>query len=150
VQSCDIKWVTQSGYYITTLKLWHYTIILRTFSGGYTGVNCMKLVLIVLNKVDKLDDFLEGLIEHGISGATIIDSTGLVKELARKSNDFPIFASIRFRLELDDRESKTIFMVLNDEQVETVRRIIREVVGDLSKPDTAVLFTLPVLTAEGV
>lgn len=110
----------------------------------------MKLVLIVLNKVEKLDDFLEGLMDRGITGATILSSTGMVKELAKRSNDYPIFASIRLLLDLDNQESKTIFMVLKDEQVETVRKVVREVIGDLSQPDTAVLFTLPVLTAEGV
>ena len=43
----------------------------------------MKLVLLVLNKVEKLDDFLEGLAEHGITGATIVNSTGMVKELSK-------------------------------------------------------------------
>ena len=41
-------------------------------------------------------------------------------------------------------------MALNDEKVEEVKKLIRQVVGDLSKPDSAVLFTLPVLSAEGV
>ena len=50
----------------------------------------------------------------------------------------------------DRKESKTIFMALKDEKVEEAKKIIREVVGDLSKPDSAVIFTLPVLSAEGV
>lgn len=110
----------------------------------------MKLILIVLNKVEKLDDFLEGLMDQGITGATILNSTGIVRELAKKSNDYPIFASMRFLLNSDHQESKTIFMVLKDEQVEVVKKVIRDVIGDLSQPDTAVLFTLPVLSAEGV
>jgi len=110
----------------------------------------MKLMIIVLNKIEKLDDFLEGLMDQRITGATILSSTGMVKELAKRSNDYPIFASIRFLLDLDHQESKTIFMVLKDEQVDTVRKVVREVIGDLSVPDTAVMFTLPVLTAEGV
>lgn len=110
----------------------------------------MKLVIIVLNKIEKLDDFLEGMMDQGITGATILSSTGMVKELAKRSNDYPIFASIRFLIDLEHQESKTIFMVLKDEQVDTVRKVIREVIGDLSEPDTAVIFTLPVLTAEGV
>jgi hypothetical protein len=40
-------------------------------------------------------------------------------------------------------------MVIKDEQVEIVKNILTEVVGDLSQPDTAVMFTLPVLSAEG-
>ncbi len=110
----------------------------------------MKLVLLVLNKVEKLDDFLEGLAEHGITSATIVNSTGMVKELSKKSNEYPIFASINILLDLDHQESKTIFIVVKDEQFEIVRDVIKTTVGDISKPDTAVLFTLPVLTAEGV
>lgn len=110
----------------------------------------MKLVILVLNKVEKLDNFLESLMEYGITGATIINSTGLVKELSKKCNDYPIFSSIRMFLDFSHHESKTIFMALKDEQVETVRKIVREVIGDLSQPDTAVLFTLPLFSAEGV
>ena len=41
-------------------------------------------------------------------------------------------------------------MVLTDEKAEQAKKIIREVVGDLSRPDTAVIFTLPVLRTNGV
>jgi hypothetical protein len=41
-------------------------------------------------------------------------------------------------------------MALKDEQVESAKEIVRGIIGDLSKPDTAVLFTLPILTAEGI
>jgi len=110
----------------------------------------MKLLILVLNKVEKLDNFLQSLLDHGITGATIINSTGMVKELSKKCNDYPIFSSIRMFLDLSHRESKTVFMALKDDQVETVRKIVLDVIGDLSKPDTAVLFTLPLLSAEGV
>jgi hypothetical protein len=50
----------------------------------------------------------------------------------------------------DRKESKTLFMVLTDEKVEKAKNIIRDVVGDLSEPDSAVVFTLPVLSTEGV
>jgi hypothetical protein len=41
-------------------------------------------------------------------------------------------------------------MVLTDEKVEKAKKIIRDIVGDLSEPDSAVVFTLPVLSTEGV
>lgn len=110
----------------------------------------MQLLLIVLNKVEHLDDLLENLMEHKITGATIINSTGMVRELAKINEDYPIFGTFRFFLDLERKENKTIFMVLNDNQVQTVKNVVRQVLGDLSQPDTAVLFTLPVLSAEGV
>ncbi len=106
--------------------------------------------MIVLNKVDLLESLLEKLFESGVSGATIISSTGMAKEIAANHGDYPIFGSLRFLINLDREESKTIFMVLKDEQVEDTKTLIRQVVGDMTKPDTAVMFTMPVLSVEGV
>jgi len=110
----------------------------------------MKLLLIVLNKVEKLEELLEAFMDHGICGATILGSTGMVRELGRRIEDYPIFGTLRYLIDFERKESKTIFLVLKDEQVETARETVREVIGDLSQPDTAIMFTLPVLSAEGV
>jgi len=110
----------------------------------------MQFLLIVLNKVELLDTLLGKLMENGVSGATILSSTGMVRELAKYSEDYPIFGTLRFLIDFDRKESKTIFMVLKDEKVEETKSVIRQVVGDMSKPDTAVMFALPVLSAEGV
>ncbi|NMA33719.1 MAG: hypothetical protein GX940_04105, partial [Clostridiaceae bacterium] len=75
---------------------------------------------------------------------------GMVKELAKSSEDFPIFGTLRMLINPDRKEIKTLFMVLTDEKVEKAKKIIRDIVGDLSEPDSAVVFTLPVLSTEGV
>jgi nitrogen regulatory protein PII len=110
----------------------------------------MQLLLMVLNKVEKLDELLEALMDKGICGATILGSTGMVRELGKRIEDYPIFGTLRYLIDFERKESKTIFMVLQDEQVETVKKTVRNVIGDLSRPDTAIMFTLPVLSAEGV
>lgn len=110
----------------------------------------MQILLVVLNKVEKLDALLEKFVESNVNGATILSSTGMLKELYKNNEDYPIFGTLRLLIDLDLQESKTIFMVLKEERIEEVKKIIRDVVGDLSKPDTAVMFTLPVLSAEGV
>jgi len=116
----------------------------------YTGDGLMQLMVLVLNKVEVLDTLLEKLMENSICGATILNSTGMVRELAKTSEDFPIFGSLRMLIDPERKESKTIFMVLTDDKAGQAKKIIREVVGDLSRPDTAVIFTLPVLSTEGV
>jgi len=88
--------------------------------------------------------------ENGIHGATILCSTGMVRELSKSNEDFPIFGTLRHLINPDRKESKTIFMVLKDEQIDVAKKIVRQVVGDISQPDTAVMFTLPVWSAEGV
>ena len=110
----------------------------------------MQFLLLVLNKVEVLETLLEKLMEKGICGATILNSTGMVRELAKSNEDFPIFGSLRAFINPERKESKTIFLVLNEDKVDEVKNIIRQVAGDLSRPDSAVLFTLPVLSAEGV
>ena len=110
----------------------------------------VQLLLLVLNKVDKLDELYEMLIEQGYSGATILTSVGMVGEISKNIEHLPIFGSLNFLTDKDQTESKTIFMVLKDQEVETVKKIIRQVIGDLSQPDTGILFTLPVLSAEGI
>lgn len=110
----------------------------------------MQLLLIVINKVEKFDELLETFLEKGFSGGTILHSTGMVSELGKHIENLPIFGSFRYIIDLDREESKTMFMALKDDQVEPAKKIVREVIGDLSKPDTAVLLTLPVLTTEGI
>lgn len=110
----------------------------------------MQLLLLVLNQVEKLDDLLDALMEQGISGATILNSVGMVRELAGRDEYQPIFGSPWFLNDPDRKESKTIFLVLNNEQTAKARSVIHQVIGDMSQPDTAVLFTLPVLSAEGI
>lgn len=110
----------------------------------------MQLLLLVLNQVEKLDALLDALMEQGISGATIMNSVGMVRELAGRNEYQPIFGSLWFLNDPDRKESKTIFLVLNNEQITKARSVIYQVIGDLSQPDTAVLFTFPVLSAEGI
>lgn len=110
----------------------------------------MQLLIIVLNKTEKLDTLLESFMEAGLTGATILGSTGMVSTLAKHREDYPIFGVLRYLADLDRAENKTIFMALRDERVEDAKEIVRRVVGDLTKPDTAVMFTLPILSAEGI
>ncbi len=109
----------------------------------------MQLMLMVLNQVELLDPLLEALMEEGIRGATILNSTGMARELS-KNEDYPFFGSLRMLLDPDRKESKTLFMALEEEQVSVVKKVVHSVVGDLNQPDTAVLFTLPILDVEGI
>jgi len=54
----------------------------------------MQLLLIVLNRVEKLDELLENLMDNGFSGATILNSTGMMRELAKNMENYPKFARL--------------------------------------------------------
>lgn len=109
----------------------------------------MQLMVIILNKLECLDPLLTALGKEGIPGATIIDSRGMAQEL-EAHDELRFLGSLRMLMNPAHKENKTIFLVLDGEQVRTVSRIVNEVTGGLDRPDTGILFTLPVCYVEGL
>ena len=58
--------------------------------------------------------------------------------------------SLRSLLTPTHKENKTIIMVAKNEDVERISRIVNDVTGGLDKPDTGILFTLPIDYVEGI
>ncbi|MBQ9374817.1 MAG: hypothetical protein IJU04_00565 [Ruminococcus sp.] len=108
----------------------------------------MKLMVFILNKIDTLEYLLEGLSAAGIGGATIIESSGLAMTLSKLGSSF-LSAPIR-ALFSGDEDNRTILSVIKDDQLDLARRVIYNTVGDLSMPNTGVLFTVPIDFAEGI
>ncbi len=110
----------------------------------------MKLMVIILNKIDALDYLLEGLSAAGIGGATIIESSGLAMTLSKLDSSF-VSASIRALFSGDnDEDNRTILSVIRNDQLEIARKVVYNTVGDLSLPNTGILFTVPIDFAEGI
>ena len=110
----------------------------------------MQVVTLVLNKTELLEALLEELYKAGVHGATVLESTGMARVLDASGDDLPMFGALRQLLDPQRTSSKTVVMVLRDEQVEGVRAVIRRVTGGLNHPDTGILFTVPALTMEGL
>ena len=109
----------------------------------------MKCLIIILNKVECLEKLLTRFGKHHIPGATILDSKGMAQSL-EGHDELRFMASLRLLMNPAHKENKTILMVLPEEKVATVSRIVNEVTGGLDKPDTGILFTLPVDHVEGM
>lgn len=110
----------------------------------------MKLMVIILNKLDSLEYLLEGLSAAGIGGATIIESSGMAMTLNKLDSSF-LSASIKAMFSSDGNEdNRTIISVIRNDQLEIARKVVYSTVGDLSMPNTGVLFTLPIDFAEGI
>ena len=107
----------------------------------------MKLLLLFLNKVEKLEEVLEGFVEVGISGATVVDSVGMGHIL---SEEVPIFAGLRFMFAGNKPHNKTIFSVMRDEKEEQVIRLLKKILGDLNQPGTGIVFTISLDRVEGL
>lgn len=109
------------------------------------------MLIFVLNNVNHLEEILNELTKSGIKGATIIDSTGMAKILhSQYTNDLPLFGSLKMLMNEKRPFNKTIFTVIKDKQVEIAVSAIERVVGDLSKPDVGIVFTIPINYIEGI
>ena len=107
----------------------------------------MKLLVIILNKVEKLEEVLEGFIEEGVTGATIIDSIGMGHVI---SEEVPIFAGLRFMFAGAKPHNKMIFSVIHDDKEDPVIKILKKILGDLGRPGTGIVFTIPLDRVEGL
>ena len=108
----------------------------------------MKLIVIILNKTDVLDYLLESLSAAGIGGATIIESSGLAMTLSKLDSSF-ISASIRGLFSGGEEDNRTILSVIKDNQLDIARKVVYNTVGDLSQPNTGIMFTVPIDFVEG-
>lgn len=107
----------------------------------------MKLLILFLNKVEKLEEVLEGFVEIGITGATVIDSVGMGHIL---SEEVPIFAGLRFMFAGAKPHNKTIFSVIKEEKEEEAIRLLQKIIGDLNQPGTGIVFTISLDRVEGL
>ncbi|MFC2160898.1 P-II family nitrogen regulator [Acidobacteriota bacterium] len=107
----------------------------------------MKLLVLILNKVEKLEEVLEGYLEAGVTGATIIDSIGMGHVI---SEEVPIFAGLRFMFAGAKPHNKMIFSVITDNKVDPVINVLKKILGDLGQPGTGIVFTMPLDRVEGL
>lgn len=110
----------------------------------------MQVLMLVLNKTECLEELLEALLASGIHGGTVLDSTGMMRVIDQSGDDLPMFSAFRQLFDPERRSSKTLMMVLSEEEVNTARAVINRVTGGLDKPDTGILFAMPALFVEGM
>ena len=106
----------------------------------------MKLLVLVLNKVELLDDILSYYVEAGVSGATVIDSVGMGRIIAT----MPIFAGFRDLMAGNRPSNKMIFAVVDEDLVPALTEGIELIVGNVAEPGTGLIFTVPVDMIKGL
>jgi len=108
----------------------------------------MVLLVFICNRPDKLDEVLEGFLEIGITGATIVDSVGMGRVL---SSEIPIFAGFRSLFRGASSVNRTILSVIRGQsRADEALRIIEDAVGPLGNPGNGIAFTIPVETVRGL
>jgi nitrogen regulatory protein PII len=85
----------------------------------------MKLLFIVLNAPERLEEILEGLVEAGVKGATVLDSVGMGHIL----DTVPLFAGMRPLFRSARPRNNTIFSVTGEEEAEKAMRMLEKSLG---------------------
>ncbi len=103
----------------------------------------MKLLLVcICNRPEALDEILEGFLEVGITGATVLDSVGMGRIL---SAEVPIFAGFRSMFRGASAGNRTILSVVDGpERARDAVGIIEQALGPLDEPGGGIVFTVPV------
>ncbi|WP_374685542.1 hypothetical protein [Promineifilum sp.] len=117
------------------------------------------LVLLVVDDVNKCPDLFDAWEAAGVGGITIVESTGLhrIRQKAGHHDkegfrdDVPLMPSLRSLLHGHEEHHRTIFSVVQgEEMVDKLVAATESVVGELSEPDTGILFALPLARVVGV
>ena len=112
-----------------------------------------QMVLLVLDDVNYCTPVLDAWAAAGVSGITILDSTGLARVRAATSfrDDFALMPSISNLMKSREERHRTIFTVVDsDEMVDKLIRVTQNITGDLKAPNKGVIFVLPVSRAIGL
>lgn len=110
------------------------------------------LVVLVLDDPDLCNDVLHAWEESGVGGITILESTG-VNRVRRASyrDDIPLMPSLSELFKSSETHHRTLFSVVDsEEQAQSVVKATEAVVGDLQKPNTGLLFILPIYQVYGL
>lgn len=112
----------------------------------------MLQLWLVLDNPALLNDVLEAWTDIGVRGVTIIESTGVHRVRSRTSaQDAPFMLGFSRLLRTDQVGHNTLFAVVPSmEIVEQLVEATETIVGDLSQPNTGVLFAVPVAAAWGL
>lgn len=108
----------------------------------------MTLLVFICNNPEKLEEVLEGYLEIGIAGATVVDSLGMGRILA---TEVPIFAGFQSLFSAASANNKTVMSVIKEEgKVAEAMDMIEEVCGPLGAPGVGIAFTLKLESVRGL
>ncbi len=105
-----------------------------------------KLMVIIIDQPDLVDELVTGFLDIGVRGATIIESHGM-GQIVRK--EMPIFAGLA-SLFPENTGSRMVMSVMPEELCERVTELVDEIGSQFGQPNTAICFTLPVETFRGI
>lgn len=110
----------------------------------------MYLLIMVLDDVTHRDQVLEAWIEAGVKGVTVLESTGINRVLQRTEAQ-PMYMGFGQLFGGGRVGHNTLFAVI--ESLDLAEKAVlgtEAVIGDLSAPDTGIMFAVPVSKVWGL
>jgi|SRR5690554_1826899 nitrogen regulatory protein PII len=113
------------------------------------------LVLLVLHDVSRTYEILDAWEEAGVSGVTIIPTTGLgrIREKVMLRDDIPLIPSLHDLLANNYEEmlNRTLFSIVDNEALaDRLVEATEAVLGDLDRPHNGIIAVLPVVKVRGL
>lgn len=111
----------------------------------------MQMVMFVLDDPERLDAILDAWQTVGVTGVTIIESSGLHRVRRRRPLGMRYALEARGETSRVKMEHYTLFAIVPDETVvHACREASEKIIGDLAGPDTGVLASWELSIASGV
>jgi hypothetical protein len=97
-------------------------------------------------------DLLNAWKETGVSGATVLFSTGMgrIHQTVVLRDDLPLMPSLSDFFVQSEDLSRTIFTIIQDDLVERIVAVTGQIIGDLQKPGNGILIVLPIDSVHGL
>ena len=111
----------------------------------------VNLLVFVLNDRNQCGDIVDAWKAAGVSGITILESTGLGRSQVGIRDDVPLMPGLSDLLANRELHHRTLFSVIEDEA--TLERVIaatERVIGDFTRHHTGLLFVVPVTRVLGL
>jgi nitrogen regulatory protein PII len=111
----------------------------------------MYMILFVLDDPEQLDQVLDAWDSVGVTGVTIVESTGINRRRQASQVGAPFMAGINRLMSGDIENHFTLFCIVRSESlVDQCVKATEGIVGDLDEPNSGVLVAWPLTFVKGV
>lgn len=111
----------------------------------------MYMVMFVLDDPNRLDEVLDAWDSIGVSGVTIIESTGINRRRRARQVGSMFMAGINRLMSSDQESHYTLFTLVRDQEiVQDCITAVEKIVGDLNLPNSGVLASWQLDMVKGV
>jgi nitrogen regulatory protein PII len=110
-----------------------------------------QLVVLVLDDPSQCTAVMDAWDAAGTTGITMLESTGLQRVRNVLQGDVPLFPSLRDLLTSHEAHHRTLFTLVRDDvMVDRIIEATQRVIGDLNRPNTGILFVVPLARVLGL